>query len=317
MTQAFDTASESSGSSESIAFSNSFRMMRKSSGDAFTTMSELDVFSATTRTRPGVAPVTGAAVVLRNRNTGVERAVSTDRDGRFSFEVGGDLAQYEVIVSSNGFGRIVKRLESNGANVVITLSPGQIREEVTVTATRTQVLASETAVPVSVVGREEIERKAVNTISDIFRTLPGTSTNNEGSFQVRPRIRGLDSNRVLILVDGERLNNSRTSTSQSGVETGLVETSQIETVEVVRGSGSVLYGTDALGGTINIITRDTPPRRVNGFRFGGVLDTFYSSNEAGRRSNLALNGSGKYFAFRLAQSLERSGDYSTGNPGGR
>ena len=55
------------------------------------------------------------------------------------------------------------------------------------------------------------------------------------------------------------------------VETGLVETSQIETLEVARGSGSVLYGTDALGGTINIITRDTPPRLDRGFRFGGML----------------------------------------------
>ena len=119
---------------------------------------------------------------------------------------------------------------------------------------------------------------------------------------------------MLILVDGERLNNSRTSTGQSGVETGLVETSQIESVEVARGSGSVLYGTDALGGTINIITRDTPPRRDEGFRLGAVLNTFYSSNENGRRGSLAVNGSGKYFAFRLAQSLERFDNYFTGRP---
>ncbi|MEO6050813.1 MAG: TonB-dependent receptor, partial [Pyrinomonadaceae bacterium] len=189
-----------------------------------------------------------------------------------------------------------------------------IAENVTVTATRKQITSDETAVPVSIVGREEIERKAVNTISDIFRTLPGTSTVNEGAFQVRPRIRGLDSNRVLILVDGERLNNGRTSTGQSGVETGLVETSQIESVEVVRGSGSVLYGTDALAGTINIITRDTPSRRDSGFRFGAVLDTFYSANENGRRGNVAVNGSGNFLAFRVSQSLERFGNYSTGKP---
>jgi len=67
--------------------------------------------------------------------------------------------------------------------------------------------------------------------------LPGTSTVNEGAFQVRPRIRGLDSNRILILVDGERLNNARTSTGNSGVEIGLVEVEQIETLEVVRGAG--------------------------------------------------------------------------------
>lgn len=262
------------------------------------------------------APVAGALVVLKNRVSGKELSGTTDGDGHFTFKQPADTVLFDVVVSANGFERSLHPLAAGETSVILTLAPGQIREDVTVTATRTQVLVSETAVPVSVIGREEIERKAVNTISDIFRTLPGTSTNNEGAFQVRPRIRGLDSNRVLILVDGERLNNSRTSTSQSGVETGLVETSQIETVEVVRGSGSVLYGTDALGGTINIITRDTPARRDNGFHFGGTIDTLYSSNESGRRGNLALNGAGKLFAFRLAQSMERYANYFTGKPDG-
>ncbi|MFM9904253.1 MAG: TonB-dependent receptor domain-containing protein [Pyrinomonadaceae bacterium] len=260
------------------------------------------------------AAISGATVILRNMKTGVEIVASTNREGRFSFDTAGEPTQYEVIVSSKGFGRFVKPLASGDADIAVTLSPGAISEDVTVTATRTQVLTSETAVPVSVIGREEIERKGVNTIGDLFRALPGTSTVNEGAFQVRPRIRGLDSNRVLILVDGERLNNSRTSTAQSGVETGSVETSQIESVEVVRGSGSVLYGTDALGGTINIITRDTPPRHDGGFRFGSTLNTFYSSNESGRRGSVSVNGANKFFAFRVAQSLERFGNYSTGKP---
>ncbi len=257
--------------------------------------------------------VAGAAVTLRNKTNGTERAAATDADGRFTF-ANVAAGVHELIVAAKGFGRTSK--DVGEGETVVVLGPETINEQVTVTATRTQIAASETAVPVSIVGREEIERKGVNTIGDIFRTLPGTATVNEGAFQVRPSIRGLDSNRVLILVDGERLNNSRTSTGQSGVETGLVETSQIETVEVVRGSGSVLYGTDALAGTINIITRDTPPRREGGFRFGATLDTLYSTNEHGRRGNLAVNGSNKFFAFRIAQSLERSGNYFTGKADG-
>jgi hemoglobin/transferrin/lactoferrin receptor protein len=263
------------------------------------------------------AAVAGAVVVLRNVNTGAERIAATDAEGRFSFDSAGDSAQYELKILLKGFSRVVKPLAAGETNVSITLLPGQISEEVTVTATRTQLLTSETAVPVTVIGREDIDRKAVNTIGDVFRTLPGTSTVNEGAFQVRPRIRGLDSNRVLILVDGERFNNSRTSTAQSGVETGLVDPSQVESVEVARGSGSVLYGTDALAGTINIITRDTPPRHDGGFRFGGTLDTFYSSNEGGRRGSVALNGANGFLAFRLSQSLERFGNYSTGKRDGK
>ena len=257
-------------------------------------------------------PIAGAAVIVRNKQTKVERTFTSDESGRFSV----DLAEpggYELTVSAPGFAASTQKLGEVDTSVSVTLEPQPIEDQVTVTATRAQVLTSETAVPVSVVDREGIERQGVNTIGDVFRILPGTSTTNEGAFQVRPRIRGLDSNRVLVLVDGERLNNGRTSTGQSGIETGLVETSQIETLEVIRGSGSVLYGTDALAGTINIITRDTPPRRESGFRFGGSLDTFYSSNENGRRGSIAVNGSSKFFAFRVAQSLDRFDNYFAGD----
>lgn len=248
--------------------------------------------------------------VLRNVNTTNDGIVKLDALSR---------GLYKIEVSSSGFASALREIEiadGESKTVEVTLSIGEFAESVSVTAERRQISSEETPVPVSVVDREQIERKAVNTIGDIFRSLPGTSSANEGAFQVRPRIRGLDSNRVLVLVDGERLNNSRTSTGQSGVELGLVETSQVESVEVVRGSGSVLYGTDALGGTINIITRDTPVRRDRGFRFGGSLDTFYSSNENGRRGSLSVTGAGRYFAFRVGQSLDRFGNYRTGKPKG-
>lgn len=257
-------------------------------------------------------PISGAIVVLRNKATHGERNTTTDADGVFSFDAA-RTEEYEILVNANGFAGTKIDVPASSPALAITLEPQPIKEQVTVTAARTEMLTTETAVPVSVVDREEIERRGVNTVGDLFRTLPGTSTVNEGAFQVRPRIRGLDSNRVLILVDGERLNNSRTSTGQSGIEPGLVEISQIETVEVVRGSGSVLYGTDALAGTINMITRDTPVRRDGGFRLGGVLDTLYSSNENGRRANLSLNGSNKFFAFRVAQSLDRFDNYFAGS----
>ncbi len=263
------------------------------------------------------AIVSGAALTVTGRH-GAARNGVVDAAGTASFD-NLPVGEYRIKVEAPGFPAVLRDVAVNEGvanDVEIALQLGTITETVNVTATRTQVTSEETAVPVSIVGREEIERKAISTTGDIFRTLPGASTVNEGAFQVRPRIRGLDSNRVLILVDGERLNNSRTSTGQSGVEAGLVEVSQIENVEVARGSGSVLYGTDALGGTINIITRDTPPRRDAGFRFGAALNTFYSSNENGRRGNVALNGSGKQFAFRVSQSLERFGNYETGKPNG-
>ncbi|KXK03408.1 MAG: ferrienterochelin and colicins outer membrane receptor [Acidobacteria bacterium OLB17] len=221
--------------------------------------------------------IAGAKVDLTIGGLSVGTAVTNDEGiAHFDVQRAGD---YRISVDATGFASMTREVAyspGTGLRETFRLDINGISETVTVTATRTQVTTEETAVPVSVVGRKEIEEQGINTIGDIFRTLPGTSTVNEGAFQVRPRIRGLDSNRVLILVDGERLNNSRTSTGQSGVETGLIDTGEIESVEVVRGSGSVLYGTDALAGTINIITSDTGRRvvtRVSDSAAASILST--------------------------------------------
>lgn len=266
----------------------------------------------------GGANLADAKVVARNLLTGEQLNLQTDSNGNFNFE---NLpnGKYRITVESAGFSSASREISLDGNSVEkleIVLSVGNINENVTVTATRTQIATIDTAVPVSVLTRQNIEEKNVNTIGDIFRSLPGTSTVNEGAFQVRPRIRGLESNRILILVDGERLNNARTSTGNSGIEIGLVETEQIETLEVVRGAGSVLYGTDALAGTVNIITKDAPRSLDEGFRFGAAFNGYFSSNEKGRRGSLAVTGSSKFFSFRVAQSLERYDNYFAGNTEG-
>jgi hemoglobin/transferrin/lactoferrin receptor protein len=96
--------------------------------------------------------------------------------------------------------------------------------------------------PVSVVTRADIEMRQPVNPSEILASFPGVHFTESAPFRPRPVLRGLDSNRLLVLVDGERLNNSRTSTSNSGIEPSLVDIEQIERIEVVRGAGSVLHG---------------------------------------------------------------------------
>lgn len=257
--------------------------------------------------------VAGAVVRFRSVNGVFGRVARSDADGSYSIAAL-PADRYVVNVDADGFSSTTTEIDVNAdvSPLDLRLEPGSIAEEVTVTATRSETSVADTAVALSIVGRDQLERRPMATIGDLFRTLPGTSTVGEGPFQVRPRIRGLDSNRVLVLVDGERLNNTRTSTSNSGIEVGLVDLGAIERVEVARGSGSVLYGTDALGGTINIITRDAPPRRDSGFSLGGGFDGYFSSNESGRRGSAYLTGSGERFAFRLSQTLDRFGNYHSG-----
>ncbi len=75
----------------------------------------------------------------------------------------------------------------------------------------------------------------------------------------------------------------------------------------------MLYGTDALAGTINIITNTTPNLRESGFRFGGGFNGLFSSNETGRRGSAYLTGTSRKFAFRVSQSLDRFDNYHSGS----
>ena len=125
--------------------------------------------------------------------------------------------------------------------------------------------------------------RQTNTLStgDALTSVANITPVGNGPFGVRPRLRGLDSTRLLVLVDGERLNTARQATDRTGAEVGLISPDAISRMEIVNGAGTLLYGSDALAGTINIITNEPAfsqaPRWLYGF------NGFYSSNEQGRR----------------------------------
>ena len=107
-----------------------------------------------------------------------------------------------------------------------------------------------------------------------------------GPFGVRPRLRGLDSTRLLVLVDGERLNTARQATDRTGAEVGLISPDAISRMEIVNGAGTLLYGSDALAGTINIITNEPAFSERTRWLYG--FNGFYSSNENGARGTATI-----------------------------
>ena len=78
---------------------------------------------------------------------------------------------------------------------------------------------------------------------------------------------------MLVLVDGERLNTARQATDRTGAEVGLVSTDSISRVEIINGAGTLMYGSDALAGTVNIITTEPAfsPTRQLLYGFNGYL----------------------------------------------
>ncbi len=176
-------------------------------------------------------------------------------------------------------------------------------EPLVVTATRAVRPISNVPVPVSVVDQTALRRLQANTVTDAFRALPGVDVSGVGVQQARPIIRGQRGQRILLLEDGLRLNNSRRQ-QDFGEVPALVDVMAVERVEIVRGPASVLYGTDAIGGVVNIITRRPARDGVHGsmtYRFG--------EEEGQHRGSAAVFGRNGPFEFDFVGSIREAGDY--------
>jgi outer membrane receptor protein involved in Fe transport len=262
------------------------------------------------------AVLPAAQITLRNQSTGAEQFAQADLEGRFRFP---DVApgRYLVTVESSGFAKHAKTVTVEDAavpvRVAFALVPGNVEVGVTVTATRSERDVQLVPLRADGVSREALQGKAPLSTGDALVLAPGVTPVGNGPMQVRPRLRGLDSTRVLVLVDGERLNNARTATDRAGTEVGLIDLNTVDRLEIVSGAGSVLYGTDALAGTVNIITNQ--PRFSDTLRFTYGLDTYYSSNENGRRGSVMLGATGKRFAVQFTGGVEAFDNYRAGASG--
>lgn len=271
-----------------------------------------DISGQITDRSGGVLP--GTTVRLVNVASGEERQASTDGSGRFEFR-DVRLGIYRVTASLAGFSdearTIVVEDAAQATTLDLELELGGVRAEVTVSADRGERDVRVVPLRTDTIGQDTIRQLApVSTGDALSAAAPGVTVVGAGPFQIRPRLRGLDSTRVLVLVDGERLNNARTATDRAGVEVGLVDPASIENIEVLGGAGSVLYGTDALSGTINIITnraRFTPVRMMT-----AGFDGFFSSNENGRRGTVTFGVSDTRWAVSFTGGGERFDDYQAG-----
>jgi len=176
-------------------------------------------------------------------------------------------------------------------------------DELVVTATRTERAINTIPRPISVIGEREVARFQANNFADLFRNLPGLEVTGVGANQTRPAIRGQRGQRILLLQDGIRLNNTRRQRN-FGELPALVDVSAVEQVEVVRGPASVLYGSDAIGGVINVITRGPSEEGFSG-------NVSYRGATIGDQQRFATRVSGRTgaFTYQLGASLRETSDY--------
>jgi hemoglobin/transferrin/lactoferrin receptor protein len=257
-----------------------------------------------------------AQVTARNLATGEEQFAQADLEGKFRLS-GVEAGTYLVTVESPGFSRDSRTVEvgeqGTPVEVRFTLVPGRVEMGVTVTAARSERDSALVPLRTDTFGRDALASKSPLSVGDALLQAPGITPVGSGPMQVRPRLRGLDSTRVLVLVDGERLNHARTATDRSGTEVGLIDLNTVASLEVASGAGSVLYGTDALSGTINILTHQ--PRFSDALRFTYGFDGYFSSNENGRRGAATFGATGRRFAFQVTAGGESYDNYRAGAAG--
>lgn len=259
------------------------------------------------------AVVQGATVRLLNLGNSQETTSTTDSTGRYEFTnvISGS---YRLSATGSGFATAAQSVTILNENITqdFSLSPGGIEDVVTVTAGKGNVrIAAEVPQIVTVITEQQLEQQRPRSTFEAIERTPNIIVRETNPARERPRLRGLDSSRLLIVVDGERLNNSRTDL-QTGLSPSIIDVTQLESAEVLSGSGASLYGSDAIAGTINLITKG-PVRPESGVNMGFRLDGNYSSNGEVVRGAGVFNISNKFAAFRASYSQFSLKNYSTGN----
>ena len=243
-------------------------------------------------TDPDGRAVAGAAVVVVE----LHRVALTGSDGRFHFS---DIPAgiHTVTVRSLGFAPLARRVTVSGSTTLdLTLERTSVWvEPVTVTATRAPLDVFSSPLPTEALSEDRLRRAQSVSLAHALAELPGINALSTGQQIGKPVIRGLAGPRVLVLEDGSRLEDY----SWSDEDGPSVDARLAQRVEVIRGPASVLYGSDALGGVVNVIPEELPdanggPRAMHtGFEISGA------SNNAELEGAARVEGASGGWGWRL------------------
>src|SRR4051794_21006208 len=237
-------------------------------------------------------PIPDARVTLIE----LKRSSSTTPEGRFVFPAVAP-GQYHLSVSAIGFAPTVEPLVVTDRDTLITirLKPSVVElQALQVTASPNATTLLNSPQPVSALSQDELRQAQAPSLGETIEQMPGVRSLSTGTGIGKPVIRGLTSNRVLVVADGQRL-----ETQQWGDEhSPNVETSDAERIEVIRGPASVLYGSDALGGVINVVPKELPDATGRDGFMRGDVSASYSTNNRQPDGTLALEGASGGFGFR-------------------
>lgn len=183
-----------------------------------------------------------------------------------------------------------------------------------VTATRTKMSVKEAPSAVQVVDSKKLEQTQAKTLHDALKGALGVNVFNDFQGRSNVRIRGSESRHVLIMVDGKRLGGELSYNSANAWDVDRIRMEDVEKVEIIRGPAGALYGSDAIGGVINVITK-TPDKNLATVNY--EYDWYENGKGAGYKGNMYLQGAEGKYSYKINAGLNNSRPYdlSEGNNG--
>ncbi|NHQ84787.1 TonB-dependent hemoglobin/transferrin/lactoferrin family receptor [Iodobacter sp. HSC-16F04] len=187
-------------------------------------------------------------------------------------------------------------------------APAAQLEPVVVTATRTDKKLDELPPSVSSTDRSELDRSFIKNYRDLASEEPGINISRNGRYGLSSvNVRGLEGNRVLMLVDGIRLPDAFSFGAYLNSGRDQVDFSQLSAIEVARGPSSTLYGSDALGGVVGLRTTSPSDMLRGRGNFAGQVKSDYDSSDQGLSVQAAVAGAFNQDTFWLLQAAQRKG----------
>ena len=248
-------------------------------------------------------PVAGAEVLLAE----LRRRTAAGEDGSFRFDAvpPGD---YLLEASSERLGSSVQRVSVTAggtADATLTLDLLFHRDEIVVTASPDARSRYELAQPTSVLAEEELARRLQPTLGETLNREPGVSSTFFGQGASRPVIRGLGGDRIRILEGGLGTGDASTTSPDHAVS---IDPLAAERIEVLRGPATLLYGSSAVGGVVNVIDGRIP-EEVPGESIGGKVELRGGTVSDERSGSAVLEGGAGRVAWHLDLLKREADDY--------
>jgi iron complex outermembrane receptor protein len=251
------------------------------------------------------APLSEVRVVLLELN----RTTTTAEEGRYRF-TGLTPGSYHLSFSLVGYAPEIRAITLGTSDLTVDVKLKESMVElptIQVTASPNATAVLNSPQPTAVVSGEDLQAAQSPSLGETLNGIAGVHSWSTGPGIGKPVIRGLTSNRVLILDNGQRL-----ETQQWGDEhSPNIETANADRIEVIKGPASVLYGSDALGGVINVIPAPLPDAIGRSGFVRGRFTAGYGTNNRQPDGAFQLEGASGGLGARLDLSGRTSEDVRT------